>query len=400
LAAVEGVRGRLLLDSRGDRTIEVDVLCGAHRGRAAAPSGASTGSHEVRAWAPGGVEASLRAVPKLQEALRGADVADQAGIDHRLHALDGTADFSGLGGNLAVAVSLACARAAAAAAGKPLYAYLGGRQGMPRPLGNVIGGGAHAVGGTSIQEFLSTATAPRVAEAVFANARVHRAVRDRLREAFPGSPLGKGDEAAWVAALDDAKALALLAEVCRHVSAETGVACQPSLDVAATELWKDGRYHYRDASRRPEEQVAFLEGLVAEHGLAVLEDPLQEEDFAGFAELTRRVGGQCLIVGDDVFATSVERLRRGISEGAANAILVKPNQCGTLTDTRAAVDLAHRHGYKTVMSHRSGETTDDAIAHLAVAFGCWGIKTGAVGGERTAKLNELIRIEEMETHGS
>jgi len=400
MPAIEAVRGRLVLDSRGDRTVEIDLLAAGHWGRCAAPSGASTGSHEVRAWAPGGPEASLRLLSRVEATLLGADATDQEGIDARLHAADGTADFSVLGGNLAVAVSLANARAAAASAGKPLYAYLGGPRGMPRPQGNVIGGGAHAVGGTSIQEFLSTATAGDIAAAAFANARVHRRVRDHLRKLLPGTPLGKGDEAAWVAPIADAKALEIVAAACAEITAETGVDCRPSLDVAATELWKEGRYAYRETTRTTEEQIAFLEALAGEHGLVSIEDPLQEEDFAGFAELTRRLGKKCLIVGDDLFATSVERLRRGISEGSANAVLVKPNQRGTLTDTRATVDLAHRSGYRTVMSHRSGETTDDAIAHLAVAFGCWGIKTGAAGGERTAKLNELIRIEEQGKHGS
>ena len=395
MAAIDELRGRLVLDSRGDLTVEVEVRSGTAWGRAAAPSGASTGTYEVKAWAPGGAPAALKQLPRVASALHGASAEDQAGVDERLHAVDGTKDFSGIGGNLAVAVSLAAARCSATLAGKPLFASLGGAKGMPRSLGNMIGGGRHAVGGTSIQEFLSTATAPRVADAVFANARVHRQVRDRLQKELPGSALGRGDEAAWVAPIDDARALEILASVTAEVSKETGVECRPSLDVAASELWKDGKYRYRSQSRDAQEQVDFLAGLAEEHALASLEDPLREDDFGGFAEITRRVGKKCLIVGDDVFATSVERLQRGIDEGAANAILVKPNQCGTLTGTKAAVDLAHRHGYRTVMSHRSGETTDDAIAHLAVAFGCWGIKTGAVGGERIAKLNELIRIEEQ-----
>jgi len=399
LAGIEALRARRILDSRGDITIEVELRAGGSWGRAAAPSGASTGTYEVAAWAPGGPEASLKTLPRVTQALRGVDVADQAAVDEALHRVDGTPRFAVVGGNLAVAVSLAAARAAAALGGKPLYAYLGGPRGMPRPQGNMIGGGRHAIGGTDIQEFLSTGQAENVADAVFANARVHRRVRDALRVALPGQPLGRGDEAAWIAPIPDAQALDILAKACAEVSAETGVECHPSLDVAASEFYRDGAYVYRDRRRTPAEHMDFLAGLVEVHGLVSLEDPVHEDDFAGLAELTRRVGKKCLIVGDDVFATSVERLRRGIAEGAGNAILVKPNQCGTLTDAGAAVDLAHRSGYRTIVSHRSGETPDDAIAHLAVAYGSWAIKTGAVGGERIAKLNELIRIEEQVRHG-
>ena len=316
--------------------------------------------------------------------------------------MDGTTNFSGIGGNLAVAVSLAAAKTAAITAGKPLYSYLGGPAGMPRPQGNMIGGGRHAIGGTDIQEFMSTAIADRVTPAVFANARVHRRVQEILKGTLPGEPLGKGDESAWVAPITNVRALEIVGAACSDVSRETGVECRVALDVAASELYREGKYVYRERELSPADQVDFMAELAEDHNLVSLEDPLHEDDFAGFAELTARVGKKCLIVGDDLFVTSVQRLQRGIDEGAANAILVKPNQCGTLTDTRATVDLAHRRGYRTVMSHRSGETTDDTIAHLAVAFGCWGLKIGAVGGERTAKLNELIRIEEQirgTTHG-
>jgi len=392
---IESLRARRLLDSRGDATVEIDVRAGPIHARAAAPSGASTGSHEVAPWPKGGVAASLSAIPKVTAKLSGVDIEDQEGVDARLHEIDGTANFSGIGGNLAVAVSLACARGGAASKGVPLFRRWGTPGGMPRPQGNVLGGGRHAVGGTTIQEFMSTAEAPSVGDAVFANARVHRRVRDRLMKDHPGIALGKGDEAAWVAPMEDMQALRLVSEECAAATKETGVLCRPSLDVAATEFHKAGTYQYRDRALSRDAQIDFLVSLVEDFSLASLEDPLEEEDFSGFAELTKRVGKQCLIVGDDLFATSTPRLRRGLEEGAANAVLIKPNQCGTVTDTRACVDLAHRGGYKTVMSHRSGETTDDSIAHLAVAFGCWGIKTGAVGGERIAKLNELIRIEEQ-----
>jgi len=236
---------------------------------------------------------------------------------------------------------------------------------------------------------------PTVSANVFTNARVHGQVRDALAKKLPDVALGRGDEGAWVAKLADEEALSLLAAVCRAASKEAGFAVQPALDFAASEFFRNGKYRYRDRTISPEEQVDFVERLVRDYGLFSVEDPFDQEDFGGFAELTQRIGDRCKVIGDDIFVTNVERLRRGIELRAGNAILIKPNQIGTLSETRAAVDLAHKSGFETVMSHRSGETTDDTIAHLAVAFGCLGIKTGAVGGERIAKLNELIRIEEQ-----
>ena len=313
-----------------------------------------------------------------------------------MHEVDGTADFARIGANVATAASLANAKAAAGSSGKPLYRYLGGatRPTLPFPFGNVIGGGRHAVGGTTIQEYLVVSQGPTIQGNVFANARVHHLVRDALTKKMPDVPLGRGDEGAWIAQIEDEEALALLTDVCRGVEREVGFAVRPALDLAASEFYRDGKYRYRDRALSREEQIDLVDRLVREYHLFSVEDPFDEEDFGAFAELTKRVGAHCKVIGDDIFVTNVERLRLGIESHAANAILIKPNQIGTLSDTRAAVELAHRSGYATVMSHRSGETTDDTIAHLAVAFGCLGIKTGAVGGERIAKLNELIRIEE------
>jgi len=313
-----------------------------------------------------------------------------------LHEVDGTANFARIGANVATAASLANAKAAANSTGKPLYRYLGGapRPTLPFPFGNVIGGGRHAVGGTTIQEYLVVSQGPTVQGNVFANARVHHLVRDALTKKMPDVPLGRGDEGAWIAQIEDEEALALLTDVCRGVERDVGFAVRPALDLAASEFYRDGKYRYRDRALSREEQIDLVDRLVREYHLFSVEDPFDEEDFGAFAELTKRVGAHCKVIGDDIFVTNVERLRLGIESHAGNAILIKPNQIGTLSDTRAAVELAHRSGYATVMSHRSGETTDDTIAHLAVAFGCLGIKTGAVGGERIAKLNELIRIEE------
>jgi enolase len=397
MPSIEAAEIRKILDSRGDPTVEVDILADGSRGRAAAPSGASTGAHEVRAFPEGGVDAAIaRFHEDVEPRLIGLEVTAQKEVDGLLQQIDGTPDFSRIGGNVAVAVSLAVAKAAANSFGLPLYRYVGGAfaHRLPYPMGNVIGGGRHAIGGTTIQEFLAVAQGPTVAASVFANARVHRVVRDILRERQPSGPLGRGDEGAWVAAIGDEDALAILAEACRVVSHEVGFDIAPALDLAASEFYASGKYRYRDRALSPDEQIDFVAGLVERFGLFSVEDPLDEEDFAGYARLTERVGGRCHVIGDDLFATNVERLQKGIGVRAANAILIKPNQIGTLSGAKAAVDLAHRHGYATVMSHRSGETTDETIAHLAVAFGCLGIKTGAVGGERIAKLNELIRIEE------
>ena len=397
MPSIEDVSIRKVLDSRGNPTVEVDVRAGRILGRAAAASGASTGTHEPRAFPTGGVDEAIRIFrASVAPQIKGRDVADQTGMDTTLRAIDGTENFSRIGGNVATAVSIATAKAAAGAAGEPLFRYLGrpGRPAMPLPFGNVIGGGRHAIGGTTIQEYLVVSQGPRATDNVFANARVHRAVGDALAKKFRDEPLGRGDEGAWIARLADEEALALLVDLCKSIGRDLGFRIQPALDLAASEFYREGKYHYRDRSLTREGQIDFVEHLVREYGLFSVEDPFDQEDFGAFAELTKRVGDRSKVIGDDLFVTNVQRLRRGIDDRAGNAILIKPNQIGTLSDTRAAVDLAHKAGYATVMSHRSGETTDDAIAHLAVAWGCLGIKTGAVGGERIAKLNELIRIEE------
>ena len=397
MPSIEAAEIRKILDSRGDPTVEVDILAEGARGRAAAPSGASTSAHEARAFPEGGVDVAIaRFHEDVEPRIIGLELTSQKEVDRLLQQIDGTPDFSRIGGNVAVAVSLAVAKAAADSLHLPLYRYVGGAfaHRLPHPMGNVIGGGRHAIGGTTIQEFMAVSRGPTVAASVFANARVHRVVRDLLRDRQPSGPLGRGDEGAWVAAIGDEDALVILAEACRIVSHEVGFDVAPALDLAASEFFEGGKYRYRDRTLSPDGQIDFVADLADRYGLFSVEDPLDEEDFAGYARLTELVGKTCHVIGDDLFATNVERLHKGVEMHAANAILIKPNQIGTLSGAKAAVDLAHRHGYATVISHRSGETTDETIAHLAVAFGCLGIKTGAVGGERIAKLNELIRIEE------
>lgn len=385
---------RSILDSRGNPTVEADIFTENGFGRAAAPSGASTGMYEAKVVPPR--EAIENAEKSVVPQLLGRDAADQAGFDMLLREIDGTPNFGAIGANVSVALSLANAKAAACCFDQDLFRYLGGIYAVdtPLPLGNVIGGGAHAANATDIQEFLIVPTGAMDAEeAVFANAAVHKQIKQLLIER--GKGCGKGDEGAWAPQIEDIEAFELIREAIGSVSDEIMVEIDMGIDVAASEMWKDDAYVYRDVKRTPEDQIAYIAELVDRFDLVYVEDPLQEEDFDGFAELTDQVGGRCLVCGDDLFVTNADRIEEGIEKGSANAVLIKPNQIGTLTDTYEAIRLAQAHGMETVMSHRSGETTDTTIAHLATAFGCIYLKTGAVGGERIAKLNELIRIEEL-----
>jgi len=393
MTAIEAVTLRSILDSRGNPTIEADIWVEGGFGRAAAPSGASTGTHEAVVRPP--EEAIPFAYTTVIPELIGLDSHDQRNFDRILRECDRTDNFGSIGANIAVALSLANAKAAASAYGMELFTYLGGvfAEDAPLPLGNVIGGGAHAPGATEIQEFLVIPIgASSTKEAVFTNALVHKEVRKLLTA--QGITFGKGDEGAWAPQISDTEALDMIGSAIDTVCDETGVTVAIGLDVAATELWDGERYIYRERSRTTEDQIAYIADLVDEYGLVYVEDPLHEEDFEGFSTLTDQVNDNCLICGDDLFVTNPERIQNGIEIGSASAVLIKPNQIGTLTDTFEAVHLAERFGLETVMSHRSGETTDETIAHLAVAFGCIYLKCGIVGGERIAKLNELIRISE------
>jgi enolase len=394
MTTIEVIELRTILDSRGNPTVEADVYTTGGFGRSAAPSGASTGSLEAKVRPPN--EAVGYAIQNLIPALIGMDAADQEGFDEQLRDIDGTADFSGIGANVAVALSLANANAAASSMGLPLFRYLGGAfaKELPLPLGNVIGGGAHAENATEIQEFLVVpGGAADAEEAVFANAAVHRQVKDLLKK--NGKSCGKGDEGAWAPQIDDALAFELIAEATGLVADEMNVEVDMGLDIAASQMWDGNAYKYRKTVRSTEDQIAYIAELVDKYNLVYVEDPLHEDDFDAFSELNSQIGDRCLVCGDDIFVTQVDRIQQGIDQDAANCVLIKPNQVGTLTDTFDAVQLAQRNGLDTVMSHRSGETTDTTIAHLATAFSCVFLKCGVVGGERIAKLNELIRIEEQ-----
>ncbi|GGC43314.1 enolase [Haloferax sulfurifontis] len=383
-----------MLDSRGNPTVEADVLTESGGfGRAAAPSGASTGEYEAIELPPTEAIAAARrhAVPRLVDEVH---AGNQREVDATLCAADGSENFSEIGANSAVAISMAAAKAGSDVLGAPLYQHLGGAfrgDNFPTPLGNVIGGGEHAKEATNIQEFLAAPVgAPSVSEAVFANAKVHARASEILDER--GVPAAKGDEGAWAPPVSDAEAFEIMGEAVSDVEDELGFEIGFGLDIAASEMFEDGVYHYGDETKTTDEQIDYVAEMVDEYDLVYVEDPLDENDYEGFAELTERVGDRTLICGDDLFVTNVDRLQDGIDVGAANSILIKPNQIGTLTDAFDAVELASRNGMDAVISHRSGETEDATIAHLAVATDAPFIKTGTVQGERTAKLNELIRI--------
>ncbi|HJM17112.1 MAG TPA: enolase C-terminal domain-like protein [Candidatus Poseidoniia archaeon] len=387
---------RRIIDSRGSPTVEAEITTENGFGRAAAPAGASTGTHEAIAWPNGSVSKGMNFSEKnVIPRLIGLSANNQDEFDDLLREIDGTTNFSRMGGNISVALSLACAKSAANSSGTNLFEYLceDTEYTIPAPMANVLGGGAHAVGGTDIQEYLVTAFDNDISTAIEANAFVHKTVKTLLKERFPNIALGKGDEGAWVAPLENVEALELVVKAANIVEKETGVEIRPGLDMAASEFYNNGTYNYKEQSLTPEEQVDFVLGLIEEYNLHSVEDPLDQEDYESWASLTKQT--DALIIGDDLYVTNSERLQKGIDMKATNSILIKPNQIGTLTDTKKAVKMADKADMATVISHRSGETTDTTIAHLGVAFGSHAIKTGIMGGERIAKLNELVRISEQ-----
>lgn len=393
-----------ILDSRGNPTVEVDVITENGFGSAAAPSGASKGIREVTAFPEDGIDSIINDFgSRVASELVGIDAQDTNLIDTILKEIDGTDNLSSLGGNIIVAISLATAKAAASSYNMPLYRFLGGnmKNEIPYPLGNMINGGAHAgKNAPDIQEFLVVPIGARdITEAVFANSNVHKRIGEFIKAKDKSFTGGKGDEGGWAPNLTNEDALEIQAKACEEVGDELGIEIRPSMDIASSSLWDDKQERYvyerEGVVRDSGEQVDFVEDIINTYNMFFMEDPFHENDFEGFTELTKRVGDKCLICGDDIFVTNAELLQKGIDTGAANAIIIKPNQIGTLSDTYKTLKLAKDNNYAPVVSHRSGETTDETIAHLAVAFSCPLIKTGAISGERIAKLNELIRIEKQ-----
>ncbi len=402
-AVIEDLIARKVFNSRGEETIEVDIVTTSGFGRASAPAGKSRGKSEVVYYPQGGVD---QAVKKVEEVVSpeivGLNANFQEEIDRTLHEVDGSKDFRVIGGNTAFAISVANAEAAANSCGSLLFQHLGGTiaHELPYPLGNTISGGQHTRGRSpDIQEFLVLPHgAESFLEASATNIKVHRTVGDVLGKKDKLFNEGKSDEGAWTANVDNSQALDILASACEEVSSESGLECGLGIDVAASSLWdsKQRKYAYEreNVKRDPAEQLDFILDLVKKYHLVYVEDAFHEEDFKSFEELTKKVKA-CLICGDDLFTSNDERLSRGVKTEAANAIIIKVNQVGTLTDALETVEMARKNKYVPVMAHRSGDSCDWHIAHLAVAFKCPVIKTGIVEGARIAKINELIRIEEF-----
>jgi enolase len=392
---IKDIKLRKIIDSRGNPTVEADVLTNDGFGRAAAPAGASTGTFEAQAWPKNDVNFGIKqARETLIPSLIGINSIEQENFDNAIKEIDGTANLQNVGGNIAVALSLACAKSAADSKNIPLFEHVSKTKSysIPAPMSNVLGGGAHAIGGTDIQEYLVTSFDNDINTAIETNAAVHKEVAKILKKQFPNIALGKGDEGAWVAPLENVEALDLVTKAVDNVQKDTGVEIRTGLDVAASEFYRNGKYVYKEQTLTPEEQVDFILSLIEEYDLHSVEDPLDQNDFESWASLTDQT--DALIIGDDLYVTNSERLKEGILKNSTNSILIKPNQIGTLTDTISTVELAKESDMATVISHRSGETTDTSIAHLGVAFESHAIKTGIMGGERIAKLNELVRISE------
>jgi enolase len=401
---IEDLVARKVFNNRGEETIEVDVITTQGFGRAAAPAGKSRGKAEVTYYPVGGVDAAVKKADELiAPELAGLNADYQEEIDNTLHEIDGTTNFKIIGGNTAFAVSIANAEAAANSHNLLLFQFLGGSTAtaLPYPLGNCISGGQHTLRGRSpdIQEFLALPHgAETFLEAATANTQIHKKTGETLKKKDKTFTAGKSDEGAWIASMGDADAFETIAKSCEEVGNELDFECGFGVDMASSSLWdeKEQVYHYANegVKRDSGEQLEFVKDMIKKYHLAYVEDPFHEEDFENFAELTRQTKN-CLICGDDLFTTNNDRLSQGAKIGSGNAIIIKVNQIGTLTDALETIMTAQRNGYSCVMSHRSGETTDWHIAHLAVAFGCPMIKTGVVEGARIAKINELLRIEQF-----
>ena len=408
MTAIIDIVGREILDSRGNPTVEVDVVLGDGTvGRAAVPSGASTGAHEAVELRDGGerylgkgVQQAVDAVNgELFDALSGMEAEEQVRIDQTMIALDGTDNKSRFGANAILGVSLATAKAAADACGLPLYRYIGGvgARVLPVPMMNIVNGGAHADNPIDIQEFMILPVgADSFAEALRMGAEVFHTLKSSLKAA--GHNTNVGDEGGFAPNLQSAReALDFIMTSVEKAGLKPGDDMMLALDVASTEVFADGQYHLKGEGKTldPDHMVGYLAGLVDNYPIVSIEDGMAEDDWRGWKALTETIGERCQLVGDDLFVTNTTRLARGIEEETGNAILVKVNQIGTLTETLDAVDMAHRAAFRAVMSHRSGETEDSTIADLSVATNCGQIKTGSLArSDRLAKYNQLLRIEE------
>jgi enolase len=405
-SAIKSITAREILDSRGNPTVEVDVqLEDGSWARAAVPSGASTGAFEAAELRDGGSRYLGKSVSgavenvrtKIAPALIGQDGLDQKGLDEKMIALDATVNKSSLGANAILGVSLAVARAAAVSKKLPFYKFIGGEKAtlLPIPMMNILNGGAHADTNVDIQEFMiAPIGAPSFKEGLRYGAEIYQSLKSVLKKR--GLATSIGDEGGFAPNLESNRAaLDLIIEAVEKAGYKMGSDIGLAMDVAATEFYKDGSYHFEGSNLSATEMINYYQGLLDSYPLLSIEDPLSEDDWNGWTDITKAMGASVQLVGDDLFVTNPTRLAQGISQGCANALLVKVNQIGTLTETLAAVDMAHKAGYRSMMSHRSGETEDTTIADLSVAALCGQIKTGAPArSERVAKYNQLLRIEE------
>jgi enolase len=406
VSVIKSVTAREILDSRGNPTVEVEVkLEDKSIGRAAVPSGASTGAFEAAELRDGGsrylgkgVETAVKnVVLKIAPAVIGMKADDQRLLDEKMIALDGTKNKSSLGANAILGVSLATARAAAISSNQSLFKYLGGSSAktLPVPMMNILNGGAHADTNVDIQEFMiAPIGAQSFKESLRWGAEIYHSLKSVLKK--KGLATSIGDEGGFAPNLESNRAaLDLILVAIENAGFKAGTQIALAMDVAATEFFEDGKYKFEGKLLTSEQMIAYYSELVSAYPLVSIEDPLDEDDWSGWAKLTAELGEKIQIVGDDLFVTNIERLTRGIESKTANALLVKVNQIGSLTETIDAVNLAHKNNYKSMMSHRSGETEDTTIADLAVALSCGQIKTGAPArSERVAKYNQLLRIEE------
>ena len=406
MSVINSVTAREILDSRGNPTVEVEVrLEDKSIGRAAVPSGASTGAFEAAELRDGGsrylgkgVETAVKNVAlKIAPAVIGMKADDQRSLDEKMIALDGTKNKSSLGANAILGVSLATARAAALSSNQSLFKYLGGDSAktLPVPMMNILNGGAHADTNVDIQEFMiAPIGAQSFKESLRWGAEIYHSLKSVLKK--KGLATSIGDEGGFAPNLESNRAaLDLILVAIENAGFKAGTQIALAMDVAATEFFEDGKYKFEGKLLTSEQMIAYYSELVSAYPLVSIEDPLDEDDWSGWAKLTAELGEKIQIVGDDLFVTNIERLTKGIESKTANALLVKVNQIGSLTETIDAVNLAHKNNYKSMMSHRSGETEDTTIADLAVALNCGQIKTGAPArSERVAKYNQLLRIEE------
>lgn len=392
---IKEIESKIILNSKGKKTIETDVYTESSFGRASAPIGTSAGENEVNQLPEKPEKLVKKAEKNLYPSLVGMDSAEQEKIDEEIKEKDGTEELETYGAGITLPLSVATAKAAASSAEIPLHHHLGKKEEyiLPQPLGKCIGGGSHVEKGPKIQEFLAIpAGTDKFKKSILTNVKMRENVKKHLKKKDKCFTGGRDLESGYTVTLSNRECLEVMEKAREETEEQTGIKIQLGIDAAASEIYKNGEYHYREKTRTPEEQLQFMEDLMEEYNLEYVEDPFDEEDFKKHADLTESYSDRT-ICGDDLFTTNEKRLEKGIDKEACNAILIKPNQVGTITDTRKTIKRAKKEKYTTIISHRSGETNDSFISHLALAYDIPVIKIGITGGERIAKTNELLRIE-------